>query len=508
MNITTSLLLNSKRHPEKMAVTCEGRTYSYKELNEEVNRLANGLLRAGLQKGNKVSLFMKNSDHYVIAFYAILKAGGVAVPVNFRLTSNESGYIFGQSESVLIICDAEFEPVIAEAKAMAGSVQQVIVHPAAQDDQHVGWDDIKSEDVSEPKVEVQGTDDAEILYTSGTTGKPKGALFDHQRIFNVNTSFVLGIELSTNDRLIHLAPLFHSAQLNLYLLTGIMLGTSNVIIRDFHPVKLMEAIDEHKITIFFGVPVMYNALLQVPNDGKYDLSSIRKCMYGAAPMAPALVKRAMGLFGTDQFYSLCGLTEGGPGGVYLLPHEHKDKLGAGGKSMYFTHVRVVNDELEDVKPGEIGEMIMKGETVMKEYYRKPEETVKTFSDGWLLTGDLATIDEDGFITIVDRKKDMIISGGENVYSVEVEQVINSHPQVMEAATIGFPDEKWGEVVGAVIVPKAGETIDEEEMMAYCRKHLAGYKIPRKFLYTDALPRNASGKILKYQLRELHSNEPA
>lgn len=224
-------------------------------------------------------------------------------------------------------------------------------------------------------------------------------------------------------------------------------------------------------------------------------------MYGAAPMAPKLIEQSIELFGTDQFYNLCGLTEAGPGGIILYPKEHKTKLGAGGKAMFLTNVRVVNEQFQDVKAGEIGEFIIRGETVMKEYYNKPEETQKTFHNGWLLTGDMAVIDEDGYITIVDRKKDMIISGGENVYSVEIEQVLNSHPQVLEAATIGFPSERWGEVVGAVIVLKEGEVIDEEALKAFCREKLAGYKIPRQFEYVEALPRNASGKILKYRLRE-------
>ncbi|WP_342514452.1 long-chain-fatty-acid--CoA ligase [Sporosarcina sp. FSL K6-1522] len=506
MNIGTSLTINANRHPDKMAITCEGRTYSYWELNREVNQMANGLLALGLKKGDKVALFMKNSDHFVIAFYAIMKAGLVAVPVNFRLTAGETSYIVEQSESAAVICDAEFEAVIADVKHKVKGLQHVIVQETATSPGHVTWDAVKSVDTSEPDVVVLSTDDAEIMYTSGTTGQPKGALFDHQRIINVNMGVIMGVEMTKNDRVIHLAPLFHSAQLNLYLLTGIMLGMSTVIFRDFHPVKVLETIEEHQITFFFAVPAMYNALLQVPTASNYDVSSIRTCMYGAAPMAPALIEKSMELFGTDQFYNLCGLTEGGPGGVYLSPEGHKTKLGAGGKALFFTNVRVVNEQMEDVKPGETGEFIIKGETVMKEYYRKPEETKKTFYDGWLLTGDLATIDEDGDITLVDRKKDMIISGGENVYSVEVEQVLNSHPQVLEAATIGLPDEKWGEIVGAVIVLKEGETIDEEELQNYCRTKLAGYKIPRKFMYTDVLPRNASGKILKYQLRESHKNE--
>ena len=501
MNIATSLTLNANRHPDKMAITCEERVYSYKELNEEVNRFANGLLQLGFDKGDKVAIFMKNSDHFVIAFFAIIKAGLVAVPVNFRLTVQETSYIVEQSDTVAVICDKEFEQTVSEAGKGIANMKHVIVHSAAEHEGNLSWNQVKSQNAQEPKVLVLITDDAEILYTSGTTGLPKGALFDHQRLISVAISYTLCAGLSKDDRMLYLAPLFHSAQLNGILVTSILLGISSVIHRDFHPVRVLEDVERYKPTYFFGVPIMYNAILQVPTAGNYDLSSVKACMYGAAPMAPGLIEGAMKLFKTDQFYNFCGLTEAGPGGVYLTPEGHKNKLGAGGKAMFLFNVRVVNDNMEDVQPGEIGEFIMKGETIMKEYYRNPEATQKTFVDGWLLTGDLATIDTDGFITVVDRKKDMIISGGENIYSVEVEQVLNSYPAILEAATIGLPDEKWGEVVVAVIVPKEGATIDEEDLASYCRERIAGYKIPKKFLYKEALPRNTSGKILKYQLRE-------
>lgn len=506
MNLATSLTINANRHPDKMCITCEDRTYSYKEFNQEVNRLANGLSALGLNKGDKVGIFMKNSDHFGIALYAIWKVGLVVVPINFRLTAMETHYILEQSDCVALFCDEELEETVAKAAEGLNELKHIIVHSSASNESHLSWNKVISEDVNEPNIVVLNTDDAEILYTSGTTGKPKGALFDHQRILNVNMAFIMLKRLNAEDKLLHVAPLFHSAQLNLFFTSGIMLGASNVIHRDFHPVTTMQTIQDHGITIFFGVPAMYNAMLQVPNRDTYNLSSIRTCGYGAAPMAPALVEQSMELFGTDQFYNLCGLTEAGPGGVFLSPEDHKTKLGAGGTAMFFTNIRVVNEQMEDVQPGETGEFVIKGETVMKEYYRKPEETQKTFSDGWLLTGDLATIDKDGYITIVDRKKDMIISGGENVYSVEVEQVLNSHPQVLEAATIGVPDEKWGEMVAAIIVPKNGEAIDEEEVLRYCKDRLAGYKIPKKFFYSDVLPRNASGKILKYQLRDSFTHQ--
>lgn len=506
MNITTTLTQNAKRFSDKMAITYEERSYTYQQLNEEVNQLANGLVEAGLQKGDKVSLFMKNSDHYVVAFFAILKAGGVAVPVNYRLSPDESGYIFGQSESRFLFCDAELEAIVAEAKMQATLLQHVIVHPVPANGDYFSWDGILSENALEPSIEIQSSDNAEILYTSGTTGKPKGAFFDHQRLTTASISFVFGVDLSANDNILHAAPLFHPIQLNLFLVTGIMIGTSNVILRDFEIDKTIKAIEDFQITVFFGLPNMYDELLELPNVPEEKLASVTKCMYGVDSIDTDLVKQAMELFGHRQFYNLCTLTEGGPGGIFLLPDQHETKAGSGGKPMYFTEVRVVDEEFLDVEPGTIGEFVIKGGTVMKEYFNKPNETEEVFKNGWLLTGDLATIDEDGFITLVDRKADRIISAGENIYSVEVEQVINSHPQVAEAATVGLPEEEWGEIVGVIIVPIEGETIDENQLMDYFMEKLPSYKIPRKYLIADSLPRNATGKIMKYQLRELHISE--
>lgn len=500
MNIGSLLSQNARKFPDILAIECEGRCYTYRQFNEQVNRLAHGLLQQGFQKGDKIALMMKNSDHFVFSFFATAKIGAVAVPVNFRLTSIEVQYILQQSEAKLVICDLEFEETIASAREET-EVRTVITIGEPKTIGYLSYENVLMENGSEPEIEVSVSDDLEILYTSGTTGRPKGALFDHDRIFKVGIACTINMGLRPHERILHVAPLFHSAQLNLFLISGVALGATHIIHRDFHPVKTLQAIQEHKITHFFGVPAMFNFILQVPNASDYDLSSIRRCGYGAAPMAPELVKRSIQLFKTDQFYNLCGLTEGGPGGILLDPEGHKQHLGKGGKPIFFTEARVVDDKGSDVKPGVVGEFIIKSPMVMKEYYKKPEETKSTIKDGWLYTGDLATIDEEGYITLVDRKKDMIITGGENVYSVEVEGVLFEHPAVLDAAIIGLPDETWGEAVCAVIVPKEGVELDEDEIRSFCRQKLAGYKVPRRFFIEQQLPRNASGKILKYQLRQ-------
>jgi acyl-CoA synthetase (AMP-forming)/AMP-acid ligase II len=500
MDIGSYLSQNARKFPEKLAIHCEDRRYTYRQFNDEVNRLAHGLILKGVEKGQKIAIMMKNSDYFVFSFFAAAKLGAVVVPVNTRLTASEVHYILEQSESAVVICDSIFEEIIAEARVRT-NVQHVIVSGGATRAENDSYHEVRTNHTEDPQVKVSEQDDLEILYTSGTTGRPKGALFDHNRIFKVGLTMIIGLGINGQDRLLHLAPLFHSAQLNLFLISGVVLGASHYIHSDFHPVTTLQAIQEHKITFFFGVPAMYNFLLQVPNYKSYDVSSVKRCAYGAAPMAPELVKKSMDLFGTDQFYNLCGLTEAGPGGIILDPDGHKQHLGKGGKAFVFTEARVVTEEGEDVQPGAVGEFVLCGDTIMKEYYKKPEETAATIKKGWLYTGDLATIDEEGYITLVDRKKDMIISGGENVYSIEVEEVLYEHPQILEAAIIGLPDEVWGEAVCAVIVPKEGQIIDEQEIRSFCRKKLAGYKVPRKIFIEKQLPRNASGKILKYQLRK-------
>ncbi|WP_335508352.1 class I adenylate-forming enzyme family protein [Bacillus sp. JJ722] len=505
MDIGSYLFQSASKYPNKVAIYYEDRKYTYREFNEEVNMFAHGIRSLGLAKGDKVAIMMKNSDRFAFAFFAAAKLGAVIVPINTRLTSSELHYMLEQSDSVLVICDASFETTIAEA-AQNTNVQNVIVSGSAIHAGFYSYDAVRTSIVEEPAIKVSELDDLEILYTSGTTGRPKGALFDHNRIFKVGITMIVGLGLNHHDRLLHLAPLFHSAQLNLFFITGVVLGATHYIHSDFDPVKTLKAIDEHRISLFFGVPAMYNMMLQVPNKLDYDLSSVQRCAYGAAPMAPEVVKRSMELFQTDQFYNLCGLTEAGPGGIILDPDGHKHHFGKGGKPFFITEARVVTANGEDIQPGAVGEFVLRGDTIMKEYYKKPAETLEAIKDSWLYTGDLATIDEEGFISLVDRKKDMVISGGENVYSIEVEEVLYEHPHILEAAIIGIPDEVWGEAVCAVIVPKGDQVIDEQELRSFCRKKLAGYKVPRRIFIEQQLPRNASGKVLKYQLRQGLTNQ--
>ncbi|WP_077213444.1 class I adenylate-forming enzyme family protein [Bacillus dakarensis] len=501
MNLFDGLERNARNNPGKTAIIFKDKEYTYGEYNQQVNSIAHALIKFGIKKGDKVSLMMKNSDQFAFVYFAILKAGGVAVPINFRLTSHEARYIIDDSDSVLIFADEDLADIVSGAAGGNEKIQLQVIVGCIKKDNQVLLSEFKSSSIDNPNAGVVETDDAEILYTSGTTGLPKGVVLDHHRILHVGFSAMVRYKMDQHDNLFHIAPLFHSAQLNIYLNTATFLGCTQIIHQEFNAEQTLREIEKYKITLFFGVPTMYNYLLQVQDWEKYDLSSIRLCGYGAAPMPVALLQQVMKMFKTDQFWNMCGLTEGGPGGISLSPEDHKTKLGASGRPNNFFDARVVDENGEDVKPGEVGELIIKGESMMKEYYKKPEETKKALRDGWLHTGDLAQIDEEGFMTLVDRKKDMIISGGENVYSNEVEHTLYKHPDILEAAVIGVPHEVWGETVAAIIVPKDGKKIDHEELQHFCRQQLAGYKIPRVIYEIDELPRNASGKVLKYQLRQ-------
>jgi long-chain acyl-CoA synthetase len=501
MNIGHYLALNARRHPEKLALTRDDRAYTYEELNRTVNRMANGLRKLGIQKGEKVALMLTNTESFPISYYGLAKIGAVVVPMNFRLVAGEIGYILRQSESVAVIADEGFEKIIREAKTDAPHLRHVIVAPAAGLEDHLSFSDILSADEDEPGIAVLPEDDLQILYTSGTTGRPKGALFDHMRTLKGNIAFTGTLGFSVDDRFLHVAPFFHSAQLNIFLNPGMFLGLSHFVMREFNPVKVLEAIEKYRITYFFGVPTMYNMMIQAAKSGDFDLSSIRSCAYGAAPMAAPLVRQSMDLFKTDRFYSLAGLTEGGPSGVYLSPDDHRTKIGCSGKHpLLLTEARLVDSNGNKPPVGVPGELLLRSELTMKEYYKKEAETAETIVDGWLHTGDVAVMDEDGFMTLVDRIKDMIISGGENIYSVEVENALYKLPKVLEAAVVGIPDPDWGERVCAVVALKPGESADAREIQDFCRLHMAGYKIPRSVVFVESLPRNASGKLLKYEIR--------
>ncbi len=506
MNLGELVARNARMLPHKEALVYEDRRFTWFEVNERVNAIANTLIELGLKKGDKVAMWMFNTDYFVFVFYGIVKAGGVAVPVNFRLAPPEAEYIFDHCDAVALVFDDVFEPAMREMKPRLGKIKRFLSAGAGSFD---GFDAVSSVmhkgKRQEPRVPVDEFDESEIIYTSGTTGRPKGAVLTHHNQMMLTTSMTSLIAINPRDRILHTAPLFHSAELNLYLNPGTYLGSTHVVVRDFVPNKILSLIEKEKITQFFGAPVMYMYMMAVPDFDKYDISSVRYYGYGAAPMAAESVRQMIDKFKSTSFFCLCGFTEAGPGGIALLPEEQIRKAGAGGKYIVNMESRIADDKgVTITKPGVVGELCIKGDTIMKGYYKNPEATAEAIRDGWVYAGDLAVMDDEGYITLVDRKKDMIITGGENVYSKEVEDAIYEHPSVQEAAIIGIPDPRWGETVMAVVAPKQGKTLELDELRKFLGSRIADFKIPRLLEVMPALPKNVSGKVLKYKLREQFS----
>jgi fatty-acyl-CoA synthase/feruloyl-CoA synthase len=460
--------------------------WSYAELDARVDAAAAELARRGLAKGDRLALLCGNDPGFIVTLYAAFRLGAIFVPVNPRSAPPEVEFILGDCGAKAFV----FSPALA---ATAGQVRP-------GDVAFVETDELLAATGAGAAAEVAESDDAEILYTSGTTGRPKGVLLDHHRVIWVGVGLSPAVGLREGDRMLHVAPFYHSAELNLFLTTGTTLGCTHVVPGAFEPAQTLELLERERIATFFGVPTMYQLLLREPSLAERDLSAWRIGMFGAAPMAPAVLERLVAALPSVELYNLCGLTEAGPGGIYLQPRDLLRKPGAGGKAIPNTEARVVDDDGRDVAPGHTGELILRGETVMKRYWERPEATAEALRDGWLYTGDVASIDDEGYITLVDRKKDMIITGGMNVYSIEVENALLAHPDVLDCAVVSAPHELYGESIVAVVEARPGAELTLEDIRAHCRPLLADYKAPHRLVLAP-IPRNPSGKILKYQLRE-------
>ncbi|MGO9572123.1 MAG: class I adenylate-forming enzyme family protein [Desulfomonilaceae bacterium] len=494
---------NKRTVPEKEGIIYQDKRYTWSEVDDRVNTVANALIKAGVRQGDKVAMWMFNSDLFVIAFYGIVKTGAVAVPVNFRLAPPEAEYIFTNCDAVALIFDDVFEPAVREMKSRLGKIKHLV---SAGPGRFEGFQPMEqvmaSGDLSDPGINVDEYSESEIIYTSGTTGRPKGAVLVHHNQMVVTTTMCTLYSPKQDERILHVAPLFHSAELNLYLNPGTYMGCTHVIMKDFVPSQVLAMMEKEKITQFFGAPIMFMTLMNVPNFDEYDLSSVRYYGYGAAPMAAESVKQMIAKFKTTNFFCLCGLTEGGPGGIALYPEDQIRKAGAGGKYIVNMETKLVDDAGNTItKPGVVGELVIKGETCMKEYYNNPQATADTIRDGWVHTGDLGVRDDEGYITLVDRLKDMIITGGENVYSKEVEDALHEHQKIQSAVVIGVPHPVWGETIMAVATLRPEQKLTLEELREFLKQRLADYKVPRLLDVVEALPVNVSGKVMKYRLRD-------
>jgi acyl-CoA synthetase (AMP-forming)/AMP-acid ligase II len=494
----------ARKTPDTEIFVFKERRLTYGEFNERVNRLANGLLGLGIEKGEMVAVLFTNCIEIVECYLALCKIGAVSVPINFRLVGPEIQYQVHQSDSMAVIFGEVFQEVLGSIADQLPKVQHYICHSEKGTAKDIDYEDLlQRSSPEEPLVSVSDDDAAFIIYTAGTTGKPKGAVLTHKNLLVELVNFIIEADIRKGDRSFFAAPLFHVAAL-LQTLLFIFLGETSFIMDKFVPVDLLKLIEKERLTVGQLIPAMWISLLQVPNIDNYETGTLRRVITGASVMPVEVMAQALKRFQNVGMYNIFGQTETSGGMTMQQPRDAFRKEGSVGRRMINAEARIVDDHDKDVPPGEVGEVVYRGPTVMKEYYKNPEGTTEAMRGGWFHSGDLVREDEEGFIYVVDRKKDMIISGGENIYAAEVEEVLFSHPKILEAAVIGVPDPEWGESVKAIVVPKQGLALTEGEIIEHCRKHLASYKKPKSVEFVEALPRNAAGKVLKFKLREKDS----
>lgn len=492
--------------PDQVAIWFENRETTFGQLNDRSSQVANGLIADGAKTQDRIAFLGKNMDLYYEILFGCAKARLVTAGINTRLAPPEIQFILSDSESVILFVTADFYDVIEKIKDQCPNVTKII----AVDGGHSEWVDYtewrESQSHTDPMLESESDDDILQLYTSGTTGLPKG-------VRHTNGSFEGFFSLSSpmewanypsGSTVMNCMPLFHVAGV----LTGILAlgnGARIVILRDIDPALILKLIEEQRVEYAFWVPAVILMLTQVPVARETDFSSLKLVIYGASPIAEELVKTAMDMM-KARFTQLYGLTETSGGGTYLQPEVHDPSLGklrSCGKPWEGAVVRCVDENGNPMPTGEVGEITIKGPFLMKGYWKRDEATKESIRDGHFYTGDAGYFDEDGYLYIFDRVKDMIVSGGENIYPAEVENAIFSHPDVADVAVISIPSEKWGEEVKAVIVCKPDTKPSESDIIAWARERIAGYKCPRSVEYIDVLPRNPTGKILRRVLREPH-----
>ncbi|SEI80119.1 long-chain acyl-CoA synthetase [Bhargavaea ginsengi] len=482
-----------KSQPDKVYTSFEGREWTYGEFRERAERVAAYFQRKGYKPGDVIALLAGNSDSFVAAYFGVQLGGFILMPVNTKLTAREIGYIFEHSEAKSLIVDEVLRKTADDTGVSFREVLEIGVS---------GEFDAILEDgslIPEP-VDPKADETAVIMYTSGTTGKPKGVMLTHRNLLETAEIWAEAMDVTSADQMQITTPLFHCAASHVFMNAVSVSGGSLIIETAFSPDRTVKTLEESRATMFFGVPAMFAILLNRPDIGELNVPDLRLFCYGAAPMPYELVKKLKEIFPGVKVQNLYGQTENTPAATTLKDHYALDKIGSVGEALPRTEVRVVDEEGRTLPPGQVGEIVVKGPQVMKGYLKNEEETARTIRDGWMYSGDLGRTDEDGLLYIVDRKKDMIIRGGENIYPLEVEEVLFQIPEVLEAAVVGVPHPVYGEVPKAFVVVKEGKELGEEQIFEYCAQNLAKFKLPAEVEFLDVLPRNASGKVLKHTLR--------
>jgi fatty-acyl-CoA synthase len=483
--------------PERTALIFRDESWTYAELNRVTNRVAHGLHALGVNPGDRVGFLGLNHPRFLFTLFGAAKLGAIFVPLNFRLTGPELAYIIRDAGLHTLVYEENFASII-EAIRDELTVRELVSSEAREGSR--SFDDLihdqRDTDLDYPVAE---NDTAWIMYTSGTTGRPKGAMLSHGNVLWNNINASLAFDGLSDDRTLAVAPLFHIGGLNVTPIPSLWKGATVVVEQMFEPGLVLELIEKHRITTMFGVPAMFLFMAQHPDFATRDLSSLRVLVVGGAPVPEALIKTygARGI----PFLQGYGLTETAPFACFLPSDMAEAKVGSAGIAPFFSDVKVVDENGHEVADGERGEIVVRGPNVMQGYWAQPDATAEILVDGWFHTGDIGKRDPDGYFYILDRKKDMIISGGENVYPAEIEDVLYQHPGIKEVAVIGVQHPRWGETVRAVVVPKEGATLTEADVIAFSEGKLARYKQPKSVVFTDVLPRNPTGKVIKFELRE-------
>jgi long-chain acyl-CoA synthetase len=489
-NLATILTDSAKRHGDKTAVKLDDVEVSYGLLNEGSKGIAGLLREKGVERGDRVGLMLPNVPYFPLIYYGILRAGAVVVPMNVLLKGREVNFYLEDPEAKLMFAWHQFADA-AETGAKEAGAEVIVVKPGEFDEL------VQEQDAVEEMADSAADDTAVILYTSGTTGKPKGAELTHA---NLKTNATLAgrlVDVSEKDIELGALPLFHSFGQTCTMNGAVAAGAQMTQLPRFDPDKALEIIERDKATIFQGVPTMYNAILHSDKREEFDTSSLRICMSGGSAMPEELMRNFEEAFDC-MILEGYGLSETSP--VASFNHANRErKPGSIGTPIEGVEMKIVDEDGKEVDQGEVGEIVIKGHNIMKGYWNRPDATDEVMDDGWFHSGDMGKVDEDGYFFIVDRKKELIIRGGYNVYPREVEEVLYEHPCVQEAAVIGIDDEKMGEEVGAAVVLKKGEDVSADDLKEHCKEQVASYKYPRKIWFTDELPKGPTGKILKREI---------
>jgi fatty-acyl-CoA synthase len=474
--------------------------YTFEQLNHRANQLANVLAANGIKKGDRVATYSKNRMEMIDLFLATGKIGAIMVPFNVRLAAPETNYLLQKTRPKILLLDPEISHQFEEPRAKLQNCMILSMGPDDSRDPSITKMMNEASDHVEGRPTINFSDPHLIVFTGGTTGLPKGAVLSHRLIFWNSVNTIASWGLRPDDVQPLLFPLFHTGGWNVLLVPFLHLGAKTILMGDFDATEILQVIEQEKCSIVIGVPTMFQMMAQHDSFHATNFDSVRVFISGGAPCPVAIMEN---YWARSKYFKMgYGLTEVGPNNFYLPETEIKRKPSSVGFPVLHCDTRVVDDDNKPVLPGKVGELLLRGPHAFSGYWEEPEETAKTIEpDGWVHTGDLVQVDEEGFYFIVGRKKDMFISGGENVFPTEIEEVLYKHPSILEAAVIGVPDEKWGEVGKAVVSLKKGASLTPEEIRQYLEGKLARYKIPKYYEVRDSLPKSAAGKILKRELEK-------